>query len=49
MTLVQHTFLPLESIQLGRLIRNMDEPQSEYLDPNLVIRLESIVKLYYWY
>jgi len=48
-TLVRHTFLPLESIQLGRLVRNVDEPQSEYLDPDLAIRLEPIVKPYHRY
>jgi hypothetical protein len=48
-TLIRHTLLPFESIQLGRLVRNVDEPQSDYLDPDLAIRPEPIVKPYLRY
>src|SRR5215471_15833042 len=42
-SLVYHTFLPSESIRLGRLVRNVDEPHSDYLDPDCDIRPESVV------
>jgi len=48
-TLVRHTFFPFESIQLGRLVRNVDEPQSHYLDPDLATQPEPIVKPYLRY
>ena len=32
-TVLQRTFLPLESVQLGRFVLNIDEPQSDYIDP----------------
>lgn len=30
---LRQNFLPLESIQLGRLVLNVDEPQQDYFDP----------------
>ena len=44
MTLIRNTFLPFESIQLRRLVRNIDEPQLDYLDPDLAIQPEFIIK-----
>lgn len=40
---IRHTFLPVRSIRLGRFVRNLDEPQSEYLDPNSDTPLQPIV------
>jgi len=42
-TLIYHTFLSVESIRLGRLVRNVDEPQSDYLDPDCDLRSESVI------
>ncbi|KAL9595914.1 MAG: hypothetical protein Q9179_004796 [Wetmoreana sp. 5 TL-2023] len=42
-TLMYHTFLSVESIRLGRLVRNIDEPQSDYLDPDCDLRPDSVV------
>jgi len=42
-TLIYHTFLSVESIRLGRLVRNVDEPQSDYLDPDCDLRPESVI------
>jgi hypothetical protein len=36
--------LAIESIRLGRLVRNLDEPQSDYLDPDCQPRREPIIK-----
>ena len=43
-TLIHHTFLPVDSIGLGRFVRNLDEPQLEYLDPDYSTRQKEIVK-----
>ena len=42
-TLIYHTFLSVESIRLGRLVRNVDEPQSDYLDPDCNLCPESVI------
>jgi hypothetical protein len=42
-TLIYHTFLSADSIRLGRLVRNVDEPQSDYLDPDCDLRPESVI------
>ena len=42
-TLIYHTFLSVESIRLGRLVRNVDEPQSDYLDPDCDLHPESVI------
>jgi hypothetical protein len=41
--LVYHTFLSAESVRLGRLVRNVDEPQSDYLHPDCDLRPESVI------
>ncbi len=42
-TLIHRTFLSAESIRLGRLVRNVDEPQSDYPDPDCDLRPESVI------
>src|SRR5450755_1197532 len=42
-TLIYQTFLSPESIRLGRLVRNLDEPLSAYLDPDCHLRPESVI------
>ena len=43
-TLIRGTFLPLESVQLGRFVLNVDEPLSDYLDPDCDFRPEVVIK-----
>lgn len=43
-TFIRHTFLPIQSIRLGRFVRNLDEPQSDYLDPDSDTPPQPIVK-----
>jgi hypothetical protein len=43
-TFIRHAFLPIESIRLGRFVRNLNEPQSDYLDPDCQPRREPITK-----
>jgi len=47
--LIRHTFLPVESIRLGRFVRNLDEPQSDYFDPDCGLHQEPIVKSHVHY
>lgn len=42
-TLIRHEFLPVDSVRLGRLVRNVDEPQSDYLDPDCDLHPESVI------
>jgi hypothetical protein len=42
-TLIYHAFLSSESIRLGRLVRNVDEPQSDYINPDCDLRPESVI------
>jgi hypothetical protein len=42
-TLIYRTLLSSESIRLGRLVRNVDEPQSDYVDPDCDLRPESVI------
>ena len=42
-TLVYQTFLSSESVRLGRFVRNIDEPQSDFLDPDCDLPSESII------
>jgi hypothetical protein len=42
-TLIYQTLLSPESIRLGRLVRSIDEPQSDFLDPDCHLPSESII------
>jgi hypothetical protein len=42
-TLIYHTFLSVESIRLGRLVRNVDVPHSDYVDPDCDLRPDSVI------
>jgi len=42
-TFIHRTFLPVQSVRLGRFVRNRDEPQSEYLDPDSNTPLQPII------
>jgi hypothetical protein len=42
-TLICRTFLSLESIRLGRFVRNIDEPQSDFLDADWNVPLDSVI------
>lgn len=43
-TFIRHPFLPVQSIRLGRFVRNRDEPQSDYLDPQCDNPRQPIIK-----
>ncbi|KAJ5820531.1 hypothetical protein N7474_006122 [Penicillium riverlandense] len=42
-TLICGTFLSSESIRLGRFVRNIDEPQQDFLDPDCNVPLTSVI------
>lgn len=42
-TLICRTFLSPESIRLGRFVRNIDEPQSDFLDPDCNVTPDSVI------
>ncbi|KAJ5772186.1 hypothetical protein N7520_002715 [Penicillium odoratum] len=42
-TLICRTFLSRESIRLGRFVRNIDEPQADFLDAELDIPRNSVI------
>src|SRR2546423_3606683 len=42
-TLIYQTFLSSESIRLGRFVRNINEPQSDFLDPDCDLPSESVI------
>ncbi|KAJ5711930.1 hypothetical protein N7488_006086 [Penicillium malachiteum] len=39
----QRTFLPPESIRLGRFVRDIEEPSSDFLDPDIGVSEDNIV------
>lgn len=47
--LIQQTFLPLESIKLGRFLLNVDHPEQDYLDPACTHTPEIITKTHVSY
>ncbi|KAJ5096689.1 hypothetical protein N7456_007410 [Penicillium angulare] len=42
-SIVQRTFLAPESIRLGRFVRNIEDPNSDFLDPDLGVPAESLI------
>ncbi|KAJ5704105.1 hypothetical protein N7493_011243 [Penicillium malachiteum] len=41
--ILQRTFLPPESIRLGRFVRDIEEPSSDFLDPDVGVSEENII------